>query len=48
MNSNEAETINKTKRWDYLDKMRTDVNTNDNKEVTLLIGGNFGKVLEPR
>ena len=48
MNSNEAETINKTKRWDYLDKMRTDVNTNDNKEVTLLTGGNFGKVLEPR
>ena len=46
--SNEVATIDKLKSWDYLDEMKLEVNDNGNIEVTLLIGANRVKVLEPR
>ena len=48
MDSNEVATIDKIKRWGYLDKIKAEVNANDNTEVTLLIGTKCVKVLEPR
>ena len=48
VDSNKAATIDKIKRWDYPDKMKAEVNANDNTEVTLLIGANCVKSLEPR
>ena len=48
MGSNEVATIDKLKSWDYLDEMKLEVNDNGNIEVTLLIGANRVKVLEPR
>ena len=40
VDSNEVATIDIIKRWGYLDKIKVEVNTNDNIEVTLLIGTN--------
>ena len=48
VDSNEVATIDKIKRWNYLDKITAEVNANDNTVVTLLIGVNCAKVLEPR
>ena len=48
MDSNEVVTIDKIKRWGYLDKIKAEVNANDNTEVTLLIGAKCVKALEPR
>ena len=48
MDSNEVATIDKMKKWDYLEKMKTEVNANYNIEVTLLIGANCVEALEPR
>ena len=47
VDSNEVATIDKIKRWGYLDKIKAEVNANDNIEVTLLIGANCVKALEP-
>ena len=46
MNINKVATIDKIKRWGYLDKIKAEVNVNDNIEVTLLIGANCVKALE--
>ena len=48
VDSNEVATIDKIKRWNYLDKITAEVNANDNTVVTLLIGVNCAKVLEGR
>ena len=48
MDNNKVATIDKIKRWDYLDKMKAEVNSNDNIEVTLLVGANCIKALETR
>ena len=48
MGSNEVATIDKIKRWGYLDKIKAEVNANDNTEVTLLIDAKCVKALEPR
>ena len=48
VDSNEVVTIDKIKRWGYLDKIKAEVNANDNTEVTLLIGAKCVKALEPR
>ena len=48
VDSNKVATIDKIKRWDYLDKMKMEVNANYNIEVTLLIGANCAKALELR
>ena len=48
MDSNEVATIDKIKRWGYLDKIKAEVNANDNIEVPLLIGANCVKALESR
>ena len=48
MDSNKVATIDKIRRWDYLDKMKMEVNANYNIEVTLLIGANCAKALELR
>ena len=48
VDSNEVATIDKLKSWDYVDEMKLEVNANGNIEVTLLIGANRVKVLEPR
>ena len=37
MDSNEVATIDKIKTWGYLDKIKAEVNADDNIEVTLLI-----------
>ena len=47
VDSNEVATIDKIKRWSYLDKIKAEVNANDNIEVTLFIGANCDKALEP-
>ena len=48
VDSNELATIDKIKRWDYLNKIKAEVNVNDNKEVTLRIGASCVKALERR
>ena len=48
MDSNALTTIDEIKRWDYLNKIKTIINANDNIEVTFLIGANCVKDLEPR
>ena len=47
VDSNEVATIDKIKKCGYLDKTKTEVNANGNIEVTLLIGANCVKALEP-
>ena len=48
VDSNKVATIDKIKRWGYLDKIKAEVNANNNIEVTSLIGANCVKALEPR
>ena len=48
VNSNEVTTIDKIKRWGYLDNIKAEVNVNGNIEITLLIGANCVKALGPR
>ena len=43
---NKVATIDKIKRWGYLDKIKEKVNANDKIEVTLLVGANCVKALE--
>ena len=47
VDSNKVATIDKIQRWGYLDKIKAEVNASDNIEVTLLIGANCVKALEP-
>ena len=46
VDNNKVVTIDKIKRWDHLDKMKAEVNSNDNIEVTLLVDANCIKALE--
>ena len=46
VDSNEVATMDKIKRWGYLDKIKAEVNTNESVEVTLLTGANCVKALE--
>ena len=48
VDSNKVATIDKIKRWGYMDKIKAEVNANDNKEVTLLIAANCVKALGQR
>ena len=47
VDNNEVATIDKIKRWEYLDKIKAEINANDNTKVTLLISANCVKALEP-
>ena len=38
----------KAKKWKYLDKLKPDMSVDDNQEVSLLIGMNCVRTLEPR
>ena len=46
VDSNKVATIDKIKRWGFLDKIKVEVNANDNIEATLRIGANYVKALE--
>ena len=48
MDSNKVAAINKIRMWDYLGKIKAEINANGNIEVTLLIGANCVKTLVPR
>ena len=48
MDSNEVATINEIRMWDYLGKIKAEVNASGNIEVTLLIDANCVKTLVPR
>ena len=48
VDSREVATSEKLKRWKYLDRLKPVMNVDDNKEVSLLIGANCVRALEPR
>ena len=48
VDSNEVATADKLAKWKYLDGIKDEINTDVNIEVTLLIGANCVRALEPR
>ena len=48
VDSREVATAEKLKKWKYLDRLKPFMNLDDKKEVSLLIGANCVRALEPR